>query len=179
MVAEAEAEQAALLKLLEDPLFETRFLHNNVMFKAPDQGILGVGVSMLAGELAFAKKEYDVAFEHLREAVRRDSSLNYDEPWGWMMPTRHALGALLLARGRTQEAEKVFLEDLKQYPSNLWALKGLARCMRMLDRIADAQNYDKLFSIASVHADVDFEHACFCAVGRDTPRGACCGGMAV
>ena len=31
-----------------------------------------------------------------REAVALDERLNYDEPWGWMMPVRHSLGAVLL-----------------------------------------------------------------------------------
>ena len=34
--------------------------------------------------------------QRLREAIELDDDLNYDEPWGWMQPTRHALGALLL-----------------------------------------------------------------------------------
>ena len=48
-----------------------------------------------------------VVGDHLetREAVRLDDTLPYDEPWGWMQPTRHALGALLLEQGRVVEAE--------------------------------------------------------------------------
>ena len=34
------------------------------------------------------------------------------DPWGWMQPVRHALGALLLEQGHTDEAEVVFREDL-------------------------------------------------------------------
>lgn len=37
-----------------------------------------------------------VAFDNLRRAVDLCDQLNYDEPWGWMQPPRHALGALLL-----------------------------------------------------------------------------------
>jgi len=36
------------------------------------------------------------AFAHLRRSVELSDALPYDEPWGWMQPTRHALGALLL-----------------------------------------------------------------------------------
>lgn len=32
----------------------------------------------------------------LRRAVDLDDNPLYDEPWGWMQPTRHALGALLM-----------------------------------------------------------------------------------
>jgi hypothetical protein len=39
---------------------------------------------------------FDVAFEFLELAVTRSAALVYDEPWGWMQPPLHALGALLL-----------------------------------------------------------------------------------
>lgn len=34
--------------------------------------------------------------------------LVYDEPWGWMVPAEHALGALLLEHGHVEEATSVF-----------------------------------------------------------------------
>ena len=45
---------------------------------------------------AYVLGNMDVAFDNLRRAVERCDQLNYDEPWGWMHPPRHALGALLL-----------------------------------------------------------------------------------
>lgn len=41
-----------------------------------------------------------------------EDSLPYDEPWGWMQPVRHALGALLLEQGSVADAEIVYREDL-------------------------------------------------------------------
>jgi len=52
------------------------------------------------------------AFARLRAAVALEDDLPYDEPWGWMQPVRHALGALLLEQGRAAEAEVVYREDL-------------------------------------------------------------------
>jgi hypothetical protein len=52
---------------------------------------------MLRGEIEYHKGNHDSAFAHLRTAVALDDSLPYDEPWGWMQPARHALGALLEA----------------------------------------------------------------------------------
>lgn len=40
--------------------------------------------------------------------TRLDRELKYDEPWGWIVPAEHALGALLLEQGRVDEAIKVF-----------------------------------------------------------------------
>ena len=67
---------------------------------------------MLDGELEYREGNVDEAFAHLRRAVELDDTLPYDEPWGWMQPTRHALGALLLEQGRVAEAEAVYRADL-------------------------------------------------------------------
>ena len=72
---------------------------------------------MLDGELEYRRGRFDAAFEHLRRAIALDDALPYDEPWGWMQPTRHAYGALLLEQGRVEEAETVYAEDLGYDPS--------------------------------------------------------------
>jgi hypothetical protein len=56
--------------------------------------------------------------------VEHDHDLNlaYNEPWDWMMPARHVLGALLLEQREAVEAEAVYREDLKIYKNNLWSL---------------------------------------------------------
>ncbi|CAN0528360.1 unnamed protein product, partial [Ectocarpus sp. 12 AP-2014] len=110
-----------------------------------------VGEAMLAGKIEYRKGNFETAFEHLREAVRLDTSLVYGEPWGWMVPSRHALGALLLEQGHIQEATEVFRADLTMYPSNMWGLLGLNQC---LDKAGDPEavevkrRYDEASSAA-------------------------------
>ena len=82
-------------------------------------GILDVAEAVLNGEIEYFKGNIQQAFQHLRLAMKRDLSLSYDEPWGWMMPARHVLGALLLEQGEAVEAEAVYREDLKVYKNNL------------------------------------------------------------
>ena len=53
----------------------------------------------------YRMRNYDQAFSGLRLAVARDDALNYTEPWAWMHPPRHALGALLAEQGEFEEAE--------------------------------------------------------------------------
>ena len=93
---------------------------------------------MLEGEIAYRRGEHDAAFAHLRAAALLEDDLPYDEPWGWMQPVRHALGALLLEQGRTAEAEAVYREDLglggalpraQIHPENVWALRGILSCL--------------------------------------------------
>ena len=76
----------------ERQLFYT-FLHN---------GILGIAEAVLNGKVEYHKGNIQDAFKCLRLAVERDISLPYDEPWGWITPARHVLGALLLEQGETR-----------------------------------------------------------------------------
>ncbi|MDC3321235.1 hypothetical protein OAV88_01400 [bacterium] len=125
---------------------------------------LAVADKMLDGELMYRCGELERAFELLRTAVRLEDELPYDEPWGWMSPTRHALGALLLESGRVLEAEKVFRKDLKRYPMNLWALTGLLKCIQEDEN--EKRNIRRMLAIASARADIPVGVACFCARGN-------------
>ena len=72
---------------------------------------------MLDGEIAYREGRFDEAFAHLRRAIELDDALPYDEPWGWMQPTRHAYGALLLEQGRVEDAAQVYAADLGLDPT--------------------------------------------------------------
>ena len=127
---------------------------------------------MLEGELQYRKQRYDAAFASLRLAVSRDDALNYTEPWAWMHPPRHALGALLAEQGQFNEAETVFRADLGydktiprccQHPDNVWALQGLAECVAHLGNAQDYPLLDKKLQAAKARADVSIASACFCS----------------
>ncbi|KAF2682068.1 hypothetical protein K458DRAFT_342362 [Lentithecium fluviatile CBS 122367] len=138
--------------------------------------VLRVGQAMLDGELEYRKGNYDVAFEHLRTAIARDDALTYAEPWAWMMPTRHAYGALLMEQGRVEEATQAYAADLglddtlpraRQHPSNLWALHGYHECLIKLRRTAEAKIVQQQLRLAQAVADVDVKASCYC-------RTSCC-----
>src|SRR5262249_26751491 len=93
-IAKAEAARAAFREA-KLRVRESRRVHNNRV-----QDLLGIAEAMLDGELEYRRGNHEVAFAHLRRSVELDDALPYDEPWGWMQPTRHALGALLLEQGR-------------------------------------------------------------------------------
>jgi tetratricopeptide (TPR) repeat protein len=160
-VAEAAKEFAALEKAYE-AVPETRFIGNN-----PARTVLEVGLPTAEGELEYRRGNYDRAFDLLREAVRRDVALKYDEPWGWMMPVSHALGALLVEQGRLEEAEAVYRADLILHPGNGWALHGLAECLRRTGRSGEAAEVDKRFDSAWARADIKISGSCFCRTKHD------------
>ncbi len=131
-VVEAEAQQE-LFRAARASVPESRVLHTVTCQQA-----LEVAEDMLLGEIEYRKGNYDVAFEALRRAVATEDALPYDEPWGWMQPVRHALGALLLEQGHVDEAEAAYRADLglggdlpraQVHPDNVWSLRGLADCL--------------------------------------------------
>lgn len=174
-VANARAEQesfAAAYARIPD----SRYLFNNT-----SRDILAVAAAMLEGELAYREGRVDEAFTALRRAVALDDSLPYDEPWGWMQPTRHALGALLLEQGRVEEAAGVYAADLGldptlarccQHPNNVWSLHGYHECLKRLGRNDEATIIGQQLALAGARADVPITASCACRL--DTSDG-CCG----
>ena len=135
------------------------------------QDVLAVGSSMLEGELEYRKRNFEAAFAALRAAVYRDDHLNYTEPWAWMHPPRHALGALLLEQAHYEEAETVYREDLgyirsiprcMQHPDNVWSLHGLLECVRRRGAHDEAGLLEQRLELALARADVDITSSCFC-----------------
>ena len=164
-IAQAEAARTAFLSAKER-VPKTRRVHNNIL---PD--LLAIAGEMLDGELEYRKGNYDVAFAHLRRSVALEDALPYDEPWGWMQPVRHALGALLLEQDRVAEAEAVYRADLGldptlsracQHPGNVWALAGLHECLTRREADAEALIIRQSLDIAAARAEVSVMVSCLC-----------------
>lgn len=155
-VDEARAEQRAF-RQARDEVPETR-----ILFQNPVSNVLAVADEVLEGEIAYREGQHERAFQHLRKAVELDDAMNYDEPWGWMEPARHALGALLTEQGRFEEALSVYEADLERYPENGWALFGMAECLRGLGRAEEAARAQKRFDKAFARADVEIPGSCYC-----------------
>ena len=126
---------------------------------------------MLNGELEYRRGNYEAAFAHLRNSVELDDALPYDEPWGWMQPTRHALGALLLEQGRVEEAEAVYRSDLGldgklsracQHLENVWSLHGLHECLTRRDENVEARLIKQRLDLALARAEVPVRASCYC-----------------
>jgi tetratricopeptide (TPR) repeat protein len=162
-----EAEQQRTLFLAAVPRVKpTRTIFNNKCIT-----VLGVAEKMLTGELEYRKGNLDAAFSHLRDCISLYDSLDYDEPWGWMQPVRHAYGALLLEQGRVEEARGVYAADLgvetslprtHRHPKNVWALHGYYECLVRLGRHAEAEEIKPALEEAKEIADVKITSSCFC-----------------
>ncbi len=164
-IPEAEREREAFLDA-KSKVSEGRRVHNNTM-----ADILEVAEAMLNGELEYRRGNYDVAFAHLRKSVQLDDDLPYDEPWGWMQPARHALGALLLEQNRAEEAEVVYRADLGmdptlsracQHQGNLWSLHGLYECLTRRGEKVEAVLIKQQLDKALARSEVPVYASCFC-----------------
>lgn len=155
-VDKAEAEYQSFEEV-RDTVPETSFLFQNASLN-----ILEIADAMLSGEIAYRRGEFDKAFDYLSNAVELDDALNYDEPWGWMQPARHALGALMLEQGRFEECESIYREDLKRHPNNPWALHGLAESLKKQGKAEEAASCRKEFEMASERSDIKIDRSCYC-----------------
>jgi len=60
------------------------------------RALLAIASDLLAGEIAVRKGEIDEGIRRLKDAVRGEDALRYNEPSDWPYPVRHTLGAVLL-----------------------------------------------------------------------------------
>ncbi len=163
---DAAEREKALFIAAKARVPDTRRVHNNTVID-----LLGVAEQMLLGELEYRKGNHDAAFAHLRRSVELDDELPYDEPWGWMQPTRHALGALLLEQGRAEEAEAVYRSDLGfdgklsracQHPDNVWSLHGLHECLVRRGETIERPLVKQRLDLALARCEVPVRASCYC-----------------
>jgi tetratricopeptide (TPR) repeat protein len=153
------------------------------VFNNSAHSILAVGEKMLDGELEYHKGNHELAFACLREAVARDDNLEYVEPWAWMHPPRHALAALLAEKGNLAEAEEIYRDDLglsgriqrcAQHPDNVWALHGLAECLRVRGEVGEFGAIQGKLEAAMALADVPITSSCMCRTVYAVQSQPCC-----
>lgn len=72
---------------------------NALIYYAKARDVLAVAEEMMKGEIAFKASHRDEGLDYLRRAVELDDNLEYEEPWSWPQPIRHAPGALLMEAG--------------------------------------------------------------------------------
>ena len=166
---EPAEKEAILFEAAVKRVPATRYVFNNTCLD-----ILAVAREMMLGEIEYRKENFDAAYAHLRKSVEMDDNLPYDEPWGWMQPTRHALAALLLEQGHVEESAAVYRADLGldatlsracQHPDNVWSLHGYHDCLTRLGRMDEAVIIKQRLDLANARTDVPVKSSCFCKMG--------------
>lgn len=164
----AARDEATLFEIALAAIPIDRHLFNNT-----SHTVLAVASEMMKGELAYHRGDHETGFDHLRQAVILNDELNYTEPWAWMHPPRHALGALLLAQGQVEEAESVYVADLgldgavrrpNVHPDNVWALHGYIECLQRLGKVDVVANWQSKLDEALRYTDVSITSSCACRI---------------
>ena len=155
-IPDARHEQAAFQECAKriDP--KTWFSLN------PSTKIAALLDPMVEGEIDLRAGQASQGLAALQQAVALQDGLGYDEPPGWLIPVRHALGAALLQRGRLADAEAIYREDLKRNPNNGWSLFGLTRTLDLEHRGAEAAAAERQFKAVWAKADVTIDASCLC-----------------
>ncbi|MFI4894678.1 MAG: hypothetical protein ACIAQ0_14790 [Phycisphaerales bacterium JB058] len=153
--------EIALFEEAADAIPEDWYILNNSV-----DTVLPIARLMIEGETLWREGKRDEAYAKLREAVALEDDLIYDEPPAWMIPVRHALGALLIAGGEFDEAEAVYREDLVKNPNNGWALVGLQQALFGQGDAADAMALNGAIDQAFSAADVRPTSSCYCEPGQ-------------
>ncbi len=164
-IEDAKQERELAIKASEN-VQEGRMVFNNT-----SEDVLKIGEAMMDGELAFKSGQIEEGLDHLRRSVELDDALLYDEPWGWMQPTRHALGALLMEVGQFEEAEAIYRADLGldntlaracQHPRNVWSLHGLHECLERRGESTEINHIRLMLDQALARATVPIHASCYC-----------------
>jgi tetratricopeptide (TPR) repeat protein len=120
-----------------------------------------IGQLKAQARIASAEGRHDAAASRLAEAVPIEDKLAYNEPRDMIFPTRHLLGAELLADGEPADAEAVYREDLRRNPDNGWAWFGLSQALAAQKRDSEAEAARRRFEKAWSRADIQLASSAF------------------
>jgi tetratricopeptide (TPR) repeat protein len=114
----------------------------------PGENVRIVAEHVIAGHIARAQGDLVGAERELREAVRLEDTLKYNEPPDWTIPVRESLGAVLLSQKKYAEAEQVYRDDLARNRRNGRSLYGLAQALKGQQKDHDARSVEQQFQLA-------------------------------
>lgn len=146
-LSNAKKESAALKALAAD----TTLQHITVWDINTTADLAQIAVKVLSGEIAARENQFSTAVSLLKEAVKIEDQLNYNEPPDWFFSVRHHLGAVLLKAGKYEEAEETYRKDLQIWKKNGWALAGLYESL--VQQKKDARAVKTAFDEAWKYAD--------------------------
>jgi tetratricopeptide (TPR) repeat protein len=155
--ARATAELQELKKITWAPSLDS----GNMLGLNSIKHVLRIAEKVTEGELAAASKNYEQAIASLKEAVRLEDELLYQEPYDWHHPARQVLGDILLEAGDAAQAEKYFREDLQMFAGNGWSLTGLSTALKRQGKTKEAEQTDKELKKSFARADIQLKTARF------------------
>lgn len=153
-------EEIALFEAAAATVPEDWYIFNNKV-----DTVFPIARQMLAGELAYREGRLDDAWEALEKGIALEDALIYDEPPGWMIPVRHAMGALLMESGDHERAEALYRQDQEAHPGNGWSLLGLQQSLEAQGKNRSARKFAAQVDQAWSTIHERPTSSCLCAPG--------------
>lgn len=119
----------------------------------PARDVLEIPALQLKAAIAERRGKLETADALLREAIKREDALAYNEPEDWLLSSRLTLGKLALKRNQPGLAEATFRDELARRPQGGRALFGLAESLRAQDKPEEATRTENAFKQAWTNAD--------------------------
>lgn len=121
------------------------------------QTIVQIAEKVLRAEFFATENKFDESIGLLKEAVKLEDALNYNEPPDWFFSIRHHLGAVLLESGKVEEAIEVYRKDLEWWPKNGWALHGLKSAYKLKKDFKALQQVETQLKDVWAHSDTQLK----------------------
>ena len=129
--------------------------------------VLKVSDRFILGEIALQNDDWGTASEMLEEAAKIEDNLGDAGVPQWLQPVRHTLGAVYLKRGKFEDAERVYREDLARWRDNGWSLYGLSRALEGQGKAGEAAEVMAEHLRIWAKADGPITTSCKCILGQD------------
>lgn len=154
-IAQAKAELTELALLVK-----SENIRNKMIWEINSAGdVVEIAYNVLQGEIARISGDLNGAAKFYQAAIKVEDQLSYNEPPDWFFAVRHMLGDVYLRMGEFRKAEIAFREDLKIFPKNGFALKGLYHSLEGLGQTQEAIETLKEFNKAWKNADMDLKYS--------------------
>ncbi len=123
------------------------------------QMVVNIAMNVLESEIARKTGDASKAETLLRKAVSIEDQMSYNEPPDWFFSVRHLLGELYMGLGKFQMAEKIYREDLVNFPKNGFALNGLYQSLVEQEQHVEAKEINALLKKAWGYADTKLNYS--------------------
>jgi len=121
--------------------------------------LVNIAQYVLEAEILASEDHYEESISLLKEAVKMEDELNYNEPPDWFFSVRHHLGAVQIEAEKYADAIQTFEEDLEIFPKNGWALHGLELANQKLNNSQKAAEISEQLAEAWATADIELSNA--------------------
>jgi tetratricopeptide (TPR) repeat protein len=119
--------------------------------------LVQIASKVLKAEILSKENNFTQSISLLKEAIEIEDALNYIEPPDWFFSVRHNLGAIQLDAGQYQDAINTYKQDLKNFPKNGWALKGLSIAYSKLGDFSSQNETENRYNEAWMTSDIELK----------------------